>query len=87
MLLSTPFGKRGFFYDAWTARDGWDRYEISARECPRISDVFLEEEERTLGEWWFKQEYLCEFQDGQTQAFRTEDVMSAINPGLETWKL
>src|ERR671915_618667 len=28
MMLSTPYGKRGVFYEAWTGTEDWERYEI-----------------------------------------------------------
>src|SRR5829696_3247637 len=43
IMLSTPYGKRGIFYDEWTRGLGWERYEVPASQCPRISEEFLEE--------------------------------------------
>ena len=78
-LMSTPFGKRGFFYDAW-ANGGpeWERIQATALECPRIRPEFLEEERATMGERWFRQEYLCEFQDAVSGVFERELVERAI---------
>jgi len=55
-LLSTPFGKRGFFYETWAngEGEGWHTVKITAKQCPRIPQDFLEEEQRALGEWWFQ---------------------------------
>lgn len=63
ICLSTPFGKRGFFYNAW-ARGGadWDRIEIPATRVSRIPASFLDQERRALGDSWFRQEYLCSFE-------------------------
>jgi hypothetical protein len=63
ICLSTPYGKRGFFYDAW-AKGGadWARIEVPAPRIPRIQPEFLEEERRGLGESWFRQEYHCSFE-------------------------
>jgi hypothetical protein len=63
-LMSTTHGQRGFFYEAW-AHGGpeWERVRVTAPECPRIQAEFLVEERRTLGDRWFRQEYLCEFVD------------------------
>src|SRR5215211_1297396 len=50
IALSTPWGKRGWWHAEWT--DGgpsWERYEIPATACPRISAAFLEEERRSMG--------------------------------------
>lgn len=63
VILSTPFGRRGFFYHAWADQaTDWVRFEIRAEQIPRISRAFLEEELRTLGRSWFNQEYACSFE-------------------------
>jgi hypothetical protein len=63
LCLSTPYGKRGFFYDAW-AHGGpeWMRVEVPAAQVPRIAPEFLKEERRNLGESWYRQEYCCSFE-------------------------
>jgi hypothetical protein len=63
VCLSTPDGKRGFFYDAW-AHGGadWARIEVPAEKVPRISAEFLAAERRALGESWYRQEYGCSFE-------------------------
>jgi len=61
-LLSTPAGRRGFFYDEWkNGGEEWKRVTVKATECPRIPAAFLERERRKGPEQWFAQEYLCEF--------------------------
>jgi hypothetical protein len=63
ICLSTPFGKRGFFYDGWAhGGDDWHRIEIAAASVPRITPEFLAEELRTLGASYFRQEYGCSFE-------------------------
>lgn len=85
---STPWGRRGWWSDAWHARDdNWQRVEITAHQCPRITDEFLDEEYRTLGEFWFRQEYMCEFLDPESSAFRSEDIDAAFSEELEPWSL
>ena len=50
-LLSTPYGKRGFFWEAWDqGKEAWTRISVPATECPRISKKFLEAERLALGE-------------------------------------
>jgi hypothetical protein len=78
MMLSTPFGKRGVFYEEWTGGEGWERYTVTAEECPRIPPEFLEEERKTLGPWWFAQEYECRFMDTVDQVFQTDVIDGAI---------
>jgi hypothetical protein len=82
LLLSTPFGKRGFFYEAWQSDAEWQRVKITA-QCPRISRAFLAEERATIGEWWYRQEYLCEFMETEDSVFRYEDVQAALASDAE----
>ena len=87
LALSTPFGTRGWWHDAWFSDEGWLRYEVAASLCPRIPKEFLEEERRAMGEWWFAQEYECKFLEGETQPFRREDIDKAFQEDVETWDL
>jgi hypothetical protein len=84
---STPFGTRGWWYEAWAGPEAWERVEVPATECARISPEFLEEERRTVGEWWFRQEYECSFLDAQSAAFRREDIDRAFDREVEVWDL
>ena len=87
-LMSTPFGKRGFFYETW-AHGGaeWERLEAPATECPRIAREFLDEERATMGERWFRQEYLCEFEDSVSGVFGREQIERAITDEVKPLKL
>jgi hypothetical protein len=87
VALSTPFGTRGWWFDAWRGDEPWERYEVPAVECPRISPEFLEEERRTMGGFWFDQEYSCAFLDAISQAFRREDVDAAFEQEVQAWDL
>jgi hypothetical protein len=87
-LMSTPMGKRGFFYETW-ANGGavWERFRAPATECPRIRKELLEEERATMGERWFRQEYLCEFEDALSGLFTRELVDGAITDEIEPLKI
>ena len=87
VCLSTPFGKRGWFYDAWSGGDLWDRYRIVADECPRITPEFLNEERNALGARWFAQEYQCSFEDTVDAVFASEDIMAALSGEVEPFYL
>jgi hypothetical protein len=82
VCLSTPFGKRGWFFEAWRSNENWERYRIVARECARIMPEFLAEERRVLGPRWYAQEYECSFEDTVDQVFAYEDIMAALSPDL-----
>src|SRR5262249_38362368 len=63
VCLSTPFGRRGFFWREWESGDPlWQRERITWKECPRITPEFVAQEERSLGEQWIRQEYECSFE-------------------------
>jgi phage FluMu gp28-like protein len=87
VMLSTPWGKRGVFYEAWTGPEEWDRYEVPASECPRISEEFLEEERRALPSWVFRQEYECSFEETEDQVFTTEMIDAAVSEDVKPLNL
>src|SRR5947209_4350806 len=63
ICLSTPYGKRGFFHDAWANGGGdWARIEVPAQRVGRITPEFLAGERRAMGASWFRQEYECSFE-------------------------
>lgn len=79
IALTTPNGKRGFFYEAWIGGDPmWHRVSVSAKDCPRISPEFLDEELRSMGPTKFKQEYELEFVDDLASAFPTDIIDRAF---------
>jgi hypothetical protein len=87
VALSTPFGTRGWWFEAWESDETWERFRVPADECPRISTEFLDEERRSMGEWWYAQEYDCEFLDAESQPFGREDVERAFEEEVKAWDL
>jgi len=83
-LMSTPCGKRGFFWETWE-RGGpeWERIRAPANECGRIKREFLEEERETMGERRFQQEYMCEFVETESGMFERDLVERAITREVE----
>jgi hypothetical protein len=80
VLLSTPFGRRGFFFEVWeNGGPAWERTEIAAEQCPRIPADWLAQEREAIGEWWFSQEYGCQFRDTLDQVFGYDEVMRAVS--------
>jgi hypothetical protein len=89
-LMSTPAGKRGFFYEEWAnGGEKWERVAVTGAECSRIPAVFLEEERATMGDRWFRQEYCCEFVDADDSLFDSDLIRAAITDEvqpLELWR-
>lgn len=83
IALTTPYGRRGWFYEAWEFQKGWAKTKITAHDCPRITDEFLDAEREGLGEWRFRQEYLCEFVDTDEQFFSTALIDAMVKSELE----
>jgi hypothetical protein len=82
-LMSTPYGKRGFFYECWANGDEWTRFSVKATECPRIGADFLEEERREMGAAWFGQEYMTEFIDNGEAVFGRDVIERALDDDVE----
>ncbi len=79
-LMSTPFGKRGFFWETWE-RGGpeWQRIRVPAADCGRIPAAFLREERKAMGDRWFRQEYGCEFVEATSGVFDLDLVERAMS--------
>ncbi len=87
-LMSTPFAKRGFFWEAWEHGGAeWERVRATAHECPRISRKFLNEEMAAMGEGRFRQEYLCEFGEPEDGVFAAEWIERATRKDLEPLRI
>lgn len=86
ILLSTPFGRRGFFSDTWNGKNNdWYKVMITAAECDRISAEFLDQELIAIGEWFFDQEYNCKFKEALDSYFPEELIQQAFDNELEAW--
>ena len=78
-LMSTPWGKRGFFYDEWTNGEDWMKVQVRATECPRIPARCLDKQRKRLGPIWFEQEYMCGFMDNGVGLFERRVVEEAMD--------
>jgi Terminase large subunit, T4likevirus-type, N-terminal len=80
IALSTPFGKRGFFHREWTeGGPDWHRAKVTAYDVPRIPVAWLEAERARIGDFWFLQEYGCQFMDSDDQLYATDLVLAAVS--------
>lgn len=115
VLLSTPNGKEGFFYDIWI-RDSqvwkkvlvrpidilhevlpgkygfFNKKEFIAEQSskgihayisPRHTREFLLEEYEEMEEFWYNQEYGCEFMNPQGSVFNMDAFEWAVSKGSE----
>jgi phage FluMu gp28-like protein len=85
ILLSTPNGKMGFFYEIWSRwleqgeKSGWTGITLRASENPRISPDFLRLERETKSPIRYRTEYECEFLDTEEQLISTEMIDALKN--------
>jgi hypothetical protein len=96
VLLSSPGGKQGFFYDAWMGEpdnlpeegewcsqgQDWRRYCVPWTMCPRIKPELVERDRRELGENYVRQEYGCEFMDMIGAEFSRDEIEAAFVRGV-----
>jgi Terminase large subunit, T4likevirus-type, N-terminal len=82
MLLSTPFGKRGFFYRVWSHSQQWLKIQVTADQCPRLTPEFLAEEMVELGPRWYAQEYGCQFVEAVGQVFSDAAIDAAFRDDI-----
>lgn len=81
-LLSTPYGKGGFFYDSHHSND-YKAFHVSAEKCNRYDPIRLKKEKDRLNSVEYAQEYLAEFIDSLNQFFPTKLIKKCMN--LISW--
>jgi hypothetical protein len=88
VALSSPFGKRGWFWEAWDGCDkallrgeapAWRRVKVKASECPRVDPGWLEREKEDIGDRWYRQEYCCSFEDTVDAFFSGDDIDALLS--------
>ncbi len=82
ILISTPFGKGGYFYDSFYD-DEFTQFHINSEHCPRIPKDFLRREKIRLTKLEYAQEYLGEFVDEFRQFFPTALIKQCMT--FITW--
>jgi hypothetical protein len=87
ILMSTPAGRRGHFFQVWDEGVGWERIKITGAQCPRITAEFLEQEERELGPLLYQQEYCGVFNQDQASLFDEALIEAMITDDFEVFAL
>jgi len=70
-----PYRIASRFWELWTqpeVEQVWERYLITADECPRITEEILAEAQMTRGPRHVRQEYLCSFEADEAALFNPE---------------
>jgi hypothetical protein len=84
LLMSTPNGKRGHFFELWEGGGPeWHRIKVTSEDCPRIDPTFLAAERATLPAAIFAQEYNpLDFLEAEDAVFRLEDLAAAVDDSI-----
>ncbi|MEM4342789.1 MAG: terminase family protein [Candidatus Caldarchaeum sp.] len=77
-LASTPKGRRGWFYEAWTAEQGWSKHLVSYRSSPHITQQDLQELRRVMTDLEWRQEMECEFLDEANAFIPYEKILACV---------
>ena len=78
ILLSTPFGKGGYYYNCCFDSD-FLNIHVSSEDCKRISRDFLRKEKKRLTKKEYAQEYLGMFVADFNQFFKTELIKACMS--------
>lgn len=88
VCMTTPYGKRGHFFEEWTnGGEEWKRIQITAQECPRMTEEQLEQQRRSMGEMFYRQEFECQFVDTVEQTFSYDSIQRAFSDEIQPLQL
>lgn len=82
IALTTPAGKRGWFYEAWVNSNDWTKVRVAASDCPRISQQHLDEELRSMGQMRFDEEYNLIFTESLEAVFPVAVIEAAFSSNV-----
>ncbi len=75
ILLSTPNGQSGYFYEQWHAENGpWKKLQGSLERCPRVNHEAIENIRKTTAKDTFAQEFECKFVAAGGQIISLETI-------------
>ena len=75
-VISTPRGKEGYFYEC-SLRDDFTKFYVSAEDCPRHDQKFLDSQKNAMTELEYAQEYRAEFLSDLMQFFPENLIVSS----------
>jgi len=87
IAMTTPYGKKGWFWDLWSKNTSCFKQLLTYKDCPRISDEFIKKERERLPDYVFRQEYMCEFVDPKTSVFDYDEFMACVDDNVKTMGL
>ena len=84
MLLSTPNGQTGYFYEQWHAeKSPWVKIQSKLEDCPRINPETIERIRQTMSKEDFEQEFECKFVAAGGQFISRETFRKCLRNDFE----
>lgn len=82
ILLSTPFGKKGFLYEKFND-DDWYNMQVPTAANPLINEEDIDEQRRNLTSTQFKQEVLGQFVESADSFFTRDELIACTAESVE----
>ena len=84
ILLSTPNGQSGYFYEQWHAENSpWKRLQGSLDRCPRVNREAIENMRKTTAKDVFAQEFECKFVAAGGQIISLETIRACYTDDFD----
>ncbi|MDO5681230.1 MAG: terminase family protein [Propionibacteriaceae bacterium] len=80
MVLSTPWGQRGFFYALCdeSPMNGWEQHRVTVYDSHQWNEQRIAEVKASVGRFVFTSDYLAEFTDTEDAIFSGTDIARAV---------
>ena len=84
MLLSTPNGQSGYFYEQWHMPDSpWSKIFGTLDDCPRVNKEAIEGMRKSMAKADFEQEFECKFVASSGQFISVETFRKCLRDDFE----
>jgi len=75
VLISTPRGQQGYFYEKCTDDPRWSASHVTTAENPAVTDEWLDGERADVDQITWRQEYLAEFLPTNSDPYLPVDIV------------
>ena len=82
IALTTPAGRRGWFFREWHRGEGWYRIKVTAEESARLSEAKLRARRAQLTPVEYAVEYGLSFGGGENSLYPPELIEAAMDRGV-----
>ena len=84
LLLSTPNGQTGYFYEQWhSEKTPWAKLKGTLEDCPRINKEAIEQMRKTMAKSTFQQEFECKFVPSSTEFISLGSFLNCLTTDFE----